>query len=290
MSKKNYLHIGCATDPNFVYYTCVMLFSLFKNNLNSSFHIHLISKASNSNYLKSVSKLVKHYKHKLMVYELNDNQLQGFKVSGHASLANYYRLFYAQYVGNLVSKILYLDSDLLVLTDIAALYNIPMQDNEIISAVDTKGFDSVLHFGLNLPNGYFNSGVLLIDMNKWTAFGVTAKAINFINQNPDKIKFWDQDALNIVLANNWKKIDKNWNALVLDYSTTTKLIPKEIKILHYAGQHKPGSVHYTGPFKKIFDRYKLDYYLKHDWFGLLTEDKLWKVISNFFKKISVHSS
>lgn len=41
---------------------------------------------------------------------------------------------------------------------------------------------------------------------------VTTKVLRFIEQNPDKLRFHDQDALNAVLHDRWTLLHPKWNA------------------------------------------------------------------------------
>jgi lipopolysaccharide biosynthesis glycosyltransferase len=67
--------------------------------------------------------------------------------------------------------------------------------------------------GIIEENNYFNSGVLLLNLSVWREQKITEKTIDFLNQNPQKIKYVDQDGLNAVLKNNWMHIDKKFNLI-----------------------------------------------------------------------------
>ena len=43
---------------------------------------------------------------------------------------------------------------------------------------------------------YFNSGVMLINLDYWRANNVKEKVIDFISRKPEVIRFADQDGLN----------------------------------------------------------------------------------------------
>ncbi len=40
-------------------------------------------------------------------------------------------------------------------------------------------------------------------LKKWLNLDVTTKVLRFIEENPDKLRFHDQDALNAVLHDRW---------------------------------------------------------------------------------------
>ena len=117
----------------------------------------------------------------LRFVDLDGDKLQEiFKEHGHISRAAYARLFIPELdVSKNIKKAIYLDSDVIVKSDIIQLYNENL-DGKIVGIVDDN-YDSVRYFDhrerennvffkeFNIPKEhvYFNSGMLLIDMEKW---------------------------------------------------------------------------------------------------------------------------
>ena len=83
---------------------------------------------------------------------------------------------------------------MIALDDVAKLWTVDLGEN-IIAAVEDAGVPST--FGkMAIPAEsmcYFNSGLLLIDVKKWLNLDVTTKVLRFIEENPDKLRFHDQD-------------------------------------------------------------------------------------------------
>jgi lipopolysaccharide biosynthesis glycosyltransferase len=59
-------------------------------------------------------------------------------------------------------------------------------------------------------SSYFNTGVLVIDVDGWRREDVGERAIRFI-QNYEDLTFYDQDALNCALQGRWNTLDLTWN-------------------------------------------------------------------------------
>lgn len=129
-------------------------------------------------------------------------------------------------------RCLYVDADLLCLSGIDQLLEIDLGDN-IVGAVRDRlspgpemteylaATKDPLNTEKNTP--YFNSGVLLMDCEKWRQADITPQAIDFAQRNPDLIRFWDQDALNAILRDKWMSIDTKWNTYPLsDLLRTSK--------------------------------------------------------------------
>ena len=135
-----------------------------------------------------------------------------------------------------LNKILYLDSDILVLTDISECWGIDI-NKFAIAAVPSQNKKRSLVLNID-ENRYFNSGVLLINLKYWRENNLTLKFIDFIKNHSHLIKFWDQDVLNRVCGDSVLFIDEKWNYCGL-YSDEN-----DVNILHFVGMHKPWSKHY----------------------------------------------
>jgi lipopolysaccharide biosynthesis glycosyltransferase len=89
------------------------------------------------------------------------------------SKSTYFRLFIPELYKD-IDKALYLDCDLVLLSDVAELFDIDLKDN-LVGAVSDGFVSSVprLHdyvterVGVNKPRDYFNAGVLLINCRRF---------------------------------------------------------------------------------------------------------------------------
>ena len=85
---------------------------------------------------------------------------------------------------------------------------------------------------------YFNSGVLLIDCDKWRKENILDKIQKAYKDYKDRIFFPDQDLLNIVFSpNKYKQLAKNYN-----YFSQNPLSNEEKIIYHYDGCIKPWEI------------------------------------------------
>ncbi len=165
-----------------------------------------------------------------------------FIVDKHASPLNYYRVFLPQLLPTSLDKVIYLDSDLLVLNDLNPLWNVKL-DNYSLAGVNQIIEERIQTLNLRTGN-YINSGVLVVNLAFWRQENVTQRLTNFIHKNPKLLKYWDQDAINVVLEKSIKTIDVKWN-YCKEYTDNL-----EIRILHFVGAHKPNSFHYRRNINK----------------------------------------
>jgi lipopolysaccharide biosynthesis glycosyltransferase len=248
------IHIAITLNKMYLIPACVMLVSLFENNPLNSFHIHIITDF-NSGRSSLLHYTIKKYKNTFTHYTLSDEFLKTIrhlKLTEHAQLANYYRLFLSVLLDESIQKVLYLDADLIICSDISPVYNLDLT-KKALGAVSSD--NKKLRAKLNIPDPYeyFNSGVLLINLHYFREQHLVDKFLMYIGQHTDKITYWDQDVLNALLFDQRVSIGKEWNVDELTYTTSS--LPS-VNIIHYTGSHKPWHYNYnTHPLKKEYFKY-----------------------------------
>lgn len=165
-----------------------------------------------------------------------------------------FRLFLGSKIPKDISRIIYLDSDIVVNHDISLLYGLKFKTC-IAGAVDyywsKYSINRLKSKGFFLTK-YINSGVLIINLKLWRELNFDQKIFDFLQKNYHTLNFIDQDALNIVLCENISIIDTAWNHTLLFW----KPIPF-IKwyIFHFLGPRKPD--HYLYPNIKSIKLFNL---------------------------------
>lgn len=123
--------------------------------------------------------------------------------------------------------------------------------------------DAVARLGYN-DNSYFNAGVLLLLIDRLRVLDFTSKALSYIRENHDVIRFHDQDVLNALLCNNKEYMPLKYN--VLDtFLIKGANIPKRYKmsrddiynpiVIHFSGPLKPWHIECKHPLKQEFYNY-----------------------------------
>jgi lipopolysaccharide biosynthesis glycosyltransferase len=179
------------------------------------------------------------------------------------SVETYYRLAVPEILSG-YGKIVYLDSDLIVKTDIADLYATELGNNFLAGVIDVansgciNGFDSqyadYYNIRLKMQNAYMmiNMGVIVMNCELFRKKYDTQYLLEFAQQG--NFKFQDQDLLNIVCEGKIKYLNPEWNffadpiksyrgwietfAPAEQYTAYLKA-KNNIKILHFAGNEKP---------------------------------------------------
>jgi lipopolysaccharide biosynthesis glycosyltransferase len=175
--------------------------------------------------------------------EVDVAQFAGYSTLPHISSIAYARLLIPSILPEQISRALYLDTDILVLGDLAPLCQIDLQGAVVGAVLDerldtqTKLRNTTLN-GLPFPcvKEYFNDGVLLIDVARWRSERIPEKALEYLGRCPSTI-YGDQDALNVACDGAWKKLDSRWNYYQIDLRRPLPDI---------AAAQRPGIIHFHG--------------------------------------------
>lgn len=181
--------------------------------------------------------------------EISDADVPAMADREHFSRAILFRLGLEKHAPVDCGRMLYLDADVIVAADVRVLWNTDLGGAPLGAVidcfVDANAFAARWGLPAEAPT-YFNSGILLIDLERVRAERLFAKAIDFTLAHIDEIYLADQDALNFVCWGRWARLDNVWNAQ--RHMVIPSLIaqtPRERQLLG----RKPAIIHFTGPEK-----------------------------------------
>ena len=166
------IHIACNIDSNFTIHCAVTLTSLFANNRNSEFCVHIIASTLPEADQKALSSIAESYGNKICFYFPEKDLLNNFSIkkSGNRiSIATYYRCLLSRILPVNIDKILYMDCDIVVLNDISEFWNTDITQYAI-GCIEDIGSDEEEYYSrlqYDKKYYYFNSGVLLINLKYW---------------------------------------------------------------------------------------------------------------------------
>ena len=244
MGIKNTIPIFFAMDDGYIPFFGVALESLIENSSKENYYDIKILYTNISK--ENQDRIKKHEQENLKIEFVNLTEYIE-KIKGklytrdYYSKSTYFRLFipelYPQY-----DKALYLDGDIIILSDIADLYNIDMGDNLVAAAPD-EVIQSAEVFkeyaekvvGVSDYKNYFNAGVLLMNLKELRKFEFQNKFLYLLGT----VKFsvaQDQDYLNRICKGRVKIIDGSWDKMPIG----GKSIPREqLNLIHYNLVSKP---------------------------------------------------
>ncbi len=260
LSKKE-IPIVFAVDDNYAPFLTVALNSILKNlSLNYFLKVFVLNTGLSKINEERIIELAENYSCDVNIEYIDvTKSLDGLNDKMHLrdyyTKAIYYRIFIPALLP-MYDKIIYVDCDMVFLSDISKLYNVELEDN-LIAAVHEEAMSSYDCFGkyseefLDVPrNDYFNSGLLVINAKKYREENVEKKFIDLMLTHKFEVAP-DQDYLNVLCKGKVKLLDIGWNKTPIPEKFFDD---NDLKIIHYKLNFKPW--HYKGvKYEEYFWQY-----------------------------------
>lgn len=239
----NTIPIFYACDNNFVKYTFVSIKSLIENSSNQyNYSIYIL----NSNVNDETKEQAKQFNCENFNIEFIDvekeleNISKDLPIRDYYSITTYYRFLIAELFPQ-YDKAIYIDSDTIVLGDVAQLFNYELNENLVgachdQAVVQTEVFGNYVEKVLDVDrNSYFNAGILLLNTKMFRLEKILNKFIDLLNIYTFSVA-QDQDYLNVLCKDRVLFLEQKWNTEVYGNIFVKE---EEIKILHYIMTSKP---------------------------------------------------
>ena len=180
----------------------------------------------------------------------------------------YYRLLAPHLLPHTIERIIYLDPDTLVINPIRKLWEMDLGDCIFAAAAHTgvtEIANGVNRIRLKTESDYYNSGVLLFDLERGRKDIIPEDIFAFVRKHEKELLLPDQDLLNMMY---WKQIlpldDSIWNYDARNYSSyfirsaglcSTDWVMKNTSVLHFCGKAKPWKPGYIYRFGILYKHY-----------------------------------
>ena len=200
--------------------------------------------------------------------------------TSRVSIGAFYRLLIPQLLSSDIEKCIYFDSDMIVNFNIAELWQIELGDKPLGAVPEDKASSAafkhygrqkyLIHAGFVDYADYFNSGVLMMNLNYLRNVTETLKeGIRFRAKNPQCSAF-DQDILNYLFSKNYLKLPDNFDQFI-----RSERLKKDTK-----NKIRQVAYHYVKDMLRldladVFNRLWMSYFLKTPWFEANSIGRLW---------------
>ncbi|MFC6177395.1 glycosyltransferase family 8 protein [Companilactobacillus huachuanensis] len=258
-----------AIDNNVTQQLMTTLYSIKQNSTVEKYSIYVIQdrKLKKSAEIESFcQKLGMHY-HPVII---NDNQFDDAPTTDRYPKTIYYRLLAYKYLPKNIKRILYLDIDILVINDLKPLYTLNLKDYWYAAAshtaLDVTDNINKLRLGNYEAEGYYNSGIMLMDLQAIREHVKADDIFAYIDKKGATLLLPDQDILNGLYGQNIMKIpdelynyDARMNPLYFAKSNGEWDIDWVIEhtvILHFCGRDKPWRPEYKERFSGLYKHYQ----------------------------------
>ena len=261
MNIKHEIPIFFSCDDNYVPYLTVAIKSLIEHtSKENDYSIIVLNTGLNKQNQKELKQMATENV-KINFEDVSEslkdiNKELKLRLRDYYSVAIYYRLFIPS-LFPVYEKAIYLDADMVILDDIANLYNMDMGKNLLMAVTDATVNDSEdfrkyskIALGIE-PKKYINSGMLVMNLREMRKEKIEQKFIYLLLKYNLEVAAPDQDYLNVLCKNRIKYISETWDKMP-DFGA--RIPEEELHIIHYNMFRKPW--HYADvPYSDVFWRY-----------------------------------
>ena len=250
-----------ATDDNYAPFLAVALTSLLENaSAERSYRIYVLSTNLAPAHQAKIRAVVDESARDVSIefVSLKDKMEQMknmFHLRDYYSIETYYRFFIPDLFPE-YDKVLYLDCDIVVLGDIARLYDTELGTNlvaaaseEVMTEFDWAGsyVEEVLGIDRSV---YFNAGILLMNAAEFRTQRIASQFINLLQRFTFRVT-QDEDYLNVLCKDKSVMLDLGWNKTAFK---NKKFNDADLRLVHYKISWKPW--HYEGvEYEEYFWQY-----------------------------------
>ncbi|KAI3865285.1 hypothetical protein MKX03_037263 [Papaver bracteatum] len=261
----SHVHISMTLDSEYLRGSMVAIHSVLKHSsCPENIFFHFIASESNSVKPSSLTQHIRSTFPSLnfKVYHFDESHVKTL-ISSSIRVAlenplNYARNYLADILEDCVDRVIYLDSDIVVVDDIQKLWNIELTKSRVIGApqychtnfttyfTDDFWFDSSISKVFHGRNPcYFNTGVMIMDLVKWRQGNYTEKIEKWMELQKER-RIYELGSLPpflLVFGGDIEAIDHKWNQHGLggdNVKGSCRLLhPGPVSLLHWSGKGKP---------------------------------------------------
>lgn len=243
------IHLACAADRAYLEHSAAMLHSALTHCGGRSLHVHyLADEHLPSRPRERLRKMVEACGGEISFVTIPDEQVAELPVMDFISAPMWFRIFLPELLPDL-DRILYLDIDTIVVDSLAPLWEIDLGSN-YLGAVTNVLQPELSHHPAELalagPEAYFNSGVLLMNLDAMRRDRCGERLYRFAVDHRDEVLWPDQDALNVLLGHRRVPLHPRWNltnALLAPWGRGTTFAPQ----IEEEARRSPAIRHFEGP-------------------------------------------
>ena len=263
------IQILCALDANYLPQLRVLLTSIRLNNPGETFGLYLMHSGLPERELEGLERWCGEAGWEFHSVPVDAALFDGAPVTAQYPREMYYRLLAGQMLPDGLSRVLYLDPDILVINPLRELWETDMQGNMFAAAAHTGKTElanNVNRIRLGTDHDYYNSGVLLIDLERCRSEVAPDELFAFVREHRRELVMPDQDLLNAVYGDSilplddalWNYDARNFNNYMLRSAGEQDMdwVMENTAILHFCGKAKPWKPNYIYRFGVLYRHYE----------------------------------
>lgn len=263
------MNLLLTLDENYLLPCKIMLYSFFSSNPDErNVVIYLLHSAIPDESLQGLRNYCACFDAELKPISVDAALFANAPTNKRYPKEMYYRLLSPLILPHILERVLYLDPDMLIINPLRSLWEMNLSGKIFAAAAHTgltEMANGINQVRLDTEHEYFNSGVMLIDLNGARKLVTSEDVFGCVSEHEKELILPDQDVFNILYGKQTMPVeDVIWNYDVRNYSkyrirSTGKYdlnwVMQNTAILHFCGKNKPWNVEYKNPFRMLYLHY-----------------------------------
>lgn len=248
-------HVAIGSDRNYIRHAAATALSAIEADSSTTVHL-LHAEDVGAEDLERFASMAVQAGGRAVLHLVDDDRLRDLAVMDRIGTVMWFRILLPELLPQ-VARVLYLDADTLVVGSLRELFEMPLGPAGLAAThnvLEPRHRARVADLGLDGLTGYFNSGVLLLDLDQLRADGRMGQVLEVARERRDELVWPDQDALNLVFADDRVPLHPRWNtqnSLFLWREWADEVFaPGEVD----EALRDPGVIHFEGPGLKPWFR------------------------------------
>jgi lipopolysaccharide biosynthesis glycosyltransferase len=217
-------------DERYAPYAGVSITSLFENNRHiDDINVYILGDGLSDESVRRLDETAGKYGRRINYIDTTElvEMMKRLNIPAYrGSYTANFKLFVPMVIAKNIDRLLYIDSDTVVTGDIMPLFDMPMEGMPVGMSLDSLGVKHKALIGLSADDGYYNTGVMLFDLQEWKKQMCTEKIIEHVQNVRAHYMSPDQDLANVVLRQHIYRLGAEYNVqpvhMVYDYDMYTK--------------------------------------------------------------------
>ena len=263
------MNLLVTINENYIYLFKIMLHSFFLNNPDErKVCVYLLHSEISGEKLNELELYCARYGARFVPIMVDSRLFDNAPTNKRYPKEMYYRLFAPLILPKDVERILYLDPDILIINPVKKLWETDL-GGCVFAAASHAGLTEIttgINFArLNIDHEYYNTGVLLIDLNRARKITRAEDIFRCVNEYEKNLFLPDQDVFNVLYGKYTLPLEEViWNYDVRNYSKhklksagkyDSFWVMKNTAILHFCGKKKPWRKNYKNAFGFLYKHY-----------------------------------
>lgn len=252
------MHLLFCINRNFCWMLVQCLRSIVRYPCTTGYTAHVLHSDLTAEDLAQMQQAVPEAE--ILEAKVDESFFRDFPETSRYPKQIYYRIFAAQFLPDDLERILYLDTDTIVIRSLEELYRKPFQGASYIACTHVRAlFNKMncLRLGITEDVPYLNTGVMLLNLPKLRQQQTTEDVLAFISDKKNRLLLPDQDIITalygkqIQLEDSYRynlsdRILAMYNARHPGHIRTLDWVRQNTSIIHYCGKNKPWKPGYVG--------------------------------------------